>query len=344
MDDIPLIFDPVTGNYHRITPAAVKVLSFLDGTRTTEELIEFLSRHNPSRSEKVGKQVGSFLVTLEESGLLVGSQLPKKDAKKAAGGRFRGDMLMPRFVISKSLPKLLEPIASALRSGPLGLICGLFAAGAILGFAFAFHALFTSVPPITPKVGLAFACAGVIQIAIMFVHESAHALVAQVLKVPIRGLGVALLFYFMPLAYVDRTDAYRVRGRKGRVALALAGIMSDGWITGVAGLVAVNSDGLVQHVATYVVAMQMFGLVINLNPLFPSDGYSAIEASIGSVDTRGRAFTLLKSRVRRAELPAHLEHLSKRAKAAYTVYGLVSGAYVLGAAFSMLRGIATAVM
>lgn len=344
MDDIPLIFDPVTGNYHRITQAGVTVLSFLDGAHTKEDLIDLFSRSNPDRSEKVRKQVSAFIDTLGQSGLLVGSVLPPKDVKRASGSRFRGDMLMPRIVLTRSLPKILEPVAALLRQTPVGALAAFFAVGAVLGFGLAAHALFVTLPPVVPEPGRAFLYAGIVQLMLMFLHETAHALVAQVLRVPIRGLGVAMLFYFMPLAYVDRTDAYRVRGRGGRIALALAGIVSDGWTCGLAGVVAVSSDGIVQQVASYVVVMQLFGLMVNLNPLFQTDGHSAIEAAIGSVDTRGRAFALLKSVVRRTDLPAHLAQLSWRARAAYMAFGLVSLSYVLLAAFMVLRGLIVAVL
>ena len=75
----------------------------------------------------------------------------------------------------------------------------------------------------------------------ILIHETLHAVVAQYLRRPVRGLGVALLFYFMPLAYVDRTDAYRHRGRPGRVMLAVAGPLSDGIAGGCTALVLVTT-------------------------------------------------------------------------------------------------------
>ncbi|RCG30549.1 hypothetical protein DQ384_14680 [Sphaerisporangium album] len=337
MDDIPLIYDPVTGNYHRITRAGEVVLNFLDGTRSRDDLIQFFADHNRDRSDTVKRQLDGFLTSLADSGLLVGTDLPEKAPRP--GARVRTSMFMPRVIISRALPTLLEPLARVLRRVPAWILAGLAAAAALTGFAFGFHTLFTGVPPLTQIIGPAFIVATAAQLLLVLAHETSHALTAQVLGVPVRGLGVALLFYFMPVAYVDRTDAYRLRGRGGRVALALAGIASDGVFCGLTGLVALNSTGFVQHTAAFLLGMQLLGIVINLNPLLPSDGYTAIEAATGLVDARGRAFALLRNVASRKELPAHLANLSTRARITYMAYGLVSAAYICFLAYSVLHTI-----
>ncbi|WP_157849792.1 MULTISPECIES: hypothetical protein [Streptomyces] len=337
MDDIPLIFDPVTGNYHRITRASEVVLTFLDGTRSRDDLVEYFASRGRTGSEATfSRQLDSFLASLERSGLLEGSDLPEK----AGGGRVRTSMFMPRIVLTKSLPVVLEPVARLLRALPAWLLVAVAALAALAGYGFGFHTFFTETPPLKQSAGgPAFLTATGVMLLFVLVHETAHALVAQVLKVPIRGLGVALLFYFMPVAYVDRTDAYRVRERGGRVVLALAGILSDGVFCGLTGIAALRSEGLVQHTAALVLGMQLLMLVVNLNPLMPSDGYTALEAATGRTNARGRAFALLRSTVRRQPLPPHLENLAARARLAYLAYGLFSIAYVCFLAFSMFRTI-----
>lgn len=336
MDDIPLIFDPVTGNYHRITRASELVLTYLDGTRTRDDLVEFFSRADRARSQALSGQLDSFLATLEKSGLLEGSELPDKDGN---GGRVRTSMLMPRVVLTRSLPRVLEPLAVVLRALPAKLLVLLATLVALCGYSFGFHTFFTQLPPLQELAGPAFLIATGVMLVFVLVHESAHALVAQILRAPIRGLGVALLFYFMPVAYVDRTDAYRVRGRGGRVVLALAGILSDGLFCGLTGVVALNSDGMVQDTAAFLLGMQLFMVVINLNPLMPSDGYTALESASGLTNARGRAFSLLRHTVRRRPLPAHLAHLSGRARKGYMTYGIVSVAYVCFLAFAMFHAL-----
>ncbi|NUR91568.1 MAG: hypothetical protein HOY71_46480, partial [Nonomuraea sp.] len=258
MDDHPLVYDPVSGSYHRITRSARVVLAHLDGSRSREELLAFLSGKGGRREE-----LDAFLTSLENSGLLVGSE-PERPKK-----RIRTSMWMPRVILTRSLPRLLEPLAVALRRVNARLLVAIAALGALAGFPLGVYTLTHSPPPFEHVGGLAFVLAALLQLLSVFLHESAHALVAQVLRVPVRGLGVALLFYFLPLAFVDRTDAYRLRGRGGRVTLALAGVMSDGWLTGINAVVALNSTGFVQHTSLFLLGFQLVGLIINLNPLLP---------------------------------------------------------------------------
>ncbi|QWF82043.1 hypothetical protein [Amycolatopsis sp. CA-230715] len=324
MDDTPLIFDPVTGHYHRISPAAEVIVKHLDGSRTKADLVDFLSGGQSTRSAALERNLDPFLATLDKSGLLVGSALP--DGKRSSD-RTRSSMLMPRVVLTRSLPKLLEPVARVLRVLPVKYLAILLGLVSLAGYGYGMYALFGGTPPIAYVYVPAFLTATAVQLLVVLVHELSHAVVAQVLKVPVRGLGVALLFYFMPVAYVDRTDAYRLPGRGGRVALALAGITSDGIVCGLTGLTALTSTGFVQLSAIFLLSLQLLGLIVNINPLLPSDGYSAVEAATGLVDPRGRAFTVLKSVVRGRALPPYLASISRGAKASYFAYGVVCVAY-----------------
>ncbi|MFI6597069.1 hypothetical protein ACIBHX_12480 [Nonomuraea sp. NPDC050536] len=329
MDDHPLVYDPANGTYHRITRSAKVVLSHLDGTRTREELLAFLGERGGRREE-----LEAFLASLEQSGLLVGSQ---RDPEKKK--RIRTSMFMPRIILTRALPGLLEPPAAVLRRVDPRALVVLASLGALVGFPLGVYTLVHSPPPFEHLGGAPFIVAAILQLLSVVVHESAHALVAQVLRVPVRGLGVALLFYFLPLAFVDRTDAYRLRGRGGRVVLALAGVMSDGWLTGVNAVVALTAHGFVQHTSLFLLGFQLVGLVINLNPLLPSDGYTAIEVATGLVDPRGRAFTLLGNLVVPRPLPPYLTNLPRRARLAYLAYGLISTTYVCVLALSMLSAL-----
>ncbi|MFE5856859.1 hypothetical protein ACFQ61_27070 [Streptomyces sp. NPDC056500] len=336
MDDIPLIFDPVTGNYHRITRAGEVVLTFLDGTRTREDLVVLLSRADEARAEALTGQIDTFLAALDKSGLLEGSALPERPQES---GRVRTSMLMPRIVLTRSLPRLLEPLAAVLRRMPPKLLVLITAFCALVGYSFGFHTLFTAMPPAEDLAGPAFLIATGVMLLYVLMHESAHALVAQILGTPVRGLGVALLFYFVPVAYVDRTDAYRFRGRGGRVVLAMAGILSDGVFCGLSAVIALNSSGLLRDTAALLLGMQLLMLIVNLNPLMPSDGYTAIEAASGLTNARARAFSLLRHTIRRQELPAHLAQLSTAARRGHMAYGVFSVIYVCLLAYAMFHAV-----
>ena len=158
-------------------------------------------------------------------------------------------------------------------------------------------------------------------------HETAHALVCQILGVPIRAAGFALLLWVLPFAYVDRTDAYRVRSRRARVSLAMAGPLLDGCWMGIVAVVAVSRGGIA-IVASQVLALQAYTLLMNLNPVLASDGYSALEAGFGLVDPRGRALLLVRHLFTRSPLPPHLAVLRPGQRTAYLLYGLACAGYL----------------
>jgi putative peptide zinc metalloprotease protein len=157
-----------------------------------------------------------------------------------------------------------------------------------------------------------------------------------VLHVPVRAAGVALLFWLVPVAYVDRTDAYQIRGRGGRVALAVAGPLLDGAVMGVTAVAAVVWP---TAATAHLLVFQVFTLILNVNPLLPSDGYVAIEAATGLVDPRGRAYALLRCRLRRRPLPAHVAAMSPAARRAHLVYGVLCALYVLVIGWAVASGV-----
>lgn len=335
MNDVPLIFDPKSGVYHRVSRGGESLLQHLDGSRSLDDLVLALSKDDAS-SVRIRQQLESFLQSLEESGLLVGSIQAKPVNKDA---RVRRSMFMPRIVVSRSLPSLLEFPARLFRNRLRGTILSVFLAVAVVGFICGFSVLFSYGLPNMAQVGFPFLAAVVLQLILILFHETAHALVAQIFRTPVRGLGFALLFYFMPVAYVDRTDAYRLKEKSSRAAIALAGMVSDGIFTGVIALVALNSTGFIHHVSVILLALQFIGLLVNLNPLLPGDGYTALESVTGLIDVRGRSLAVLKCKVLRRPLPPYLANLSRSSIRGYFIYGLVCVLYVVILAIFALTNI-----
>ncbi len=59
----------------------------------------------------------------------------------------------------------------------------------------------------------------IIMILHLALHEIAHAIVTKAYGITIREAGIALLYYFIPVAYVDRTDTYRLKSKKAESIL-----------------------------------------------------------------------------------------------------------------------------
>ncbi|MGI5352481.1 PqqD family peptide modification chaperone [Streptomyces sp. CA-250714] len=339
MDDHPLLYDESSGIYHRLSRSAAGLVQRLDGSRSLDDIAGLMAARGTKTPEAARAELDRFVQNLYDSGLLDGSPTPQR--ARNAGRRGKRNQMMPRFVVSRTLlPRLLEPLAAVLRKLPGSALAGVHIAGGVLGTVLAVWALLAG-PSADPRPAhWTTLLALVLFLCQIVLHEAAHAMVAQILKVPVRGFGFALLFYFMPLAYVDRTDAYRLRSRAGRVVLALAGPVNDGWVAGITALVATTAHGPAATVAATMLVFQLFSVITNLNPLLPSDGYAALEAGMGTVDARGRAFGLLKHTLRRRPLPSHLAAMTPAARRLHLAYGALCTLYVLALAYVAVRGTA----
>jgi putative peptide zinc metalloprotease protein len=175
-------------------------------------------------------------------------------------------------------------------------------------------------------------------------HEGSHALLCQYFRVPVREMGVGLLLYFLPVAYVDRTDAYRLRSRWQRAMIALAGPASDLVWTGIYGVLVLQlSGGLLLETAHALLFFNLFLLVVNLNPILPTDGYAALEAAAGELNFRARAMAYLAHRISFTPLSSSLQGISTSRVLAYLAFVGVYLAYValllLSFGSALIRGI-----
>ncbi|MGY0232121.1 PqqD family peptide modification chaperone [Longispora urticae] len=329
MDDLPLAYDGGTGRYHRLSGAAVATLRLLDGTRSTEEVAGLLASARRQEPGTARAELDLFLGTLDRAGLLHGTAAPVAVPRRRSA-------LLPRFVVTRALPRLLEPVAAPLRTGRRAPVAmAVLAAAGTVGTVLGVTGFLAAARPPDPSV--AFGVAAVLLVLQVCLHEAAHALVCQVQRTPVRGAGFALLLWVLPVAFVDRTDAYRIRSRGGRLALTLSGPLCDGVCMGVTAALALTGHG--GDVAGHLLVFQTFALLLNVNPLLPGDGYVAVEVVFGLVDPRGRALALLGHAVRRRALPPHLASLPARTRLVLGVYGVACLGYLVLVAVATAKGL-----
>ena len=343
MDNQPMLFDSDSGKYHRLGAAAAFIVNQFDGVRSLPTIIEEL----PQDIDEAGaKRITSLVDNLRDKSLLVGSEPAPAAAVPAAPARTRrtrgrhtaqprqarhlkvekprrsGGWWLPRIIIARKYHRIVAPVVTLLQRLPAPALSWVFLALAACGYAAGAMALSSLAGGPRPRV-LVFVTAVAIQLVSILLHESWHAIVAGYLGTPIRGLGVALMFWAIPIAYVDRTDSYRVRSRRGLTMLALAGIFSDGVVCGLEAAIAWASTGTVRQVALTLCAFQLTMLVTNLNPLTQSDGVAAVEAATGSVNLRGRSMFVLRRVLTRQPLPPALAVMRPAVRWGYFIYGLL---------------------
>ncbi len=344
MDNQPMLFDSDSGKYHRLGAAAAFIVNQFDGVRSLPTIIEEL----PQDIDEAGaRRITGLVDNLREKSLLVGSEpAPPASAVPAAPARTRrvrgrhtaqprqarhlkvekprrsGGWWLPRIIIARKYHRIVAPIVTLLQRLPARALSWVFLALAVCGYAAGAMALSSLAGGPRPG-ALVLIMAVAIQLVSILLHESWHAIVAGYLGTPIRGLGVALMFWAIPIAYVDRTDSYRVRSRRGLTMLALAGIFSDGVVCGLEAAVAWASSGTARQVALTLCAFQLTMLITNLNPLTQSDGVAAVEAATGSVNLRGRSMFVLRRVLSRQPLPPALAVMRPAVRWGYFVYGLL---------------------
>mgnify|MGYP000380061236 CR=1 FL=1 len=343
MDNQPMLFDSDSGKYHRLGAAAAFIVNQFDGVRSLPTIIEEL----PQDIDEAGaKRITSLVDNLRDKSLLVGSEPAPAAAVPAAPARTRrsrgrhtaqprqarhlkverprrsGGWWLPRIIIARKYHRIVAPIVTLLQRLPARALSWVFLALAVCGYAAGAMALSSLAGGPRPG-ALVLITAVAIQLVSILLHESWHAIVAGYLGTPIRGLGVALMFWAIPIAYVDRTDSYRVRSRRGLTMLALAGIFSDGVVCGLEAAIAWASTGTVRQVALTLCAFQLTMLVTNLNPLTQSDGVAAVEAATGSVNLRGRSMFVLRRVLTRQPLPPALAVMRPAVRWGYFIYGLL---------------------
>ena len=343
MDNQPMLFDSDSGKYHRLGAAAAFIVNQFDGVRSLPTIIEEL----PQDIDEAGaKRITSLVDNLRDKSLLVGSEPAPAAAVPAAPARTRrtrgrdtaqprqarhlkverprrsGGWWLPRIIIARKYHRIVAPIVTLLQRLPARALSWVFLALAVCGYAAGAMVLSSLAGGPRPGV-LVVITAVVIQLVSILLHESWHAIVAGYLGTPIRGLGVALMFWAIPIAYVDRTDSYRVRSRRGLTMLALAGIFSDGVVCGLEAAIAWASTGTVRQVVLTLCAFQLTMLVTNLNPFTQSDGVAAVEAATGSVNLRGRSMFVLRRVLTRQPLPPALAATRPAVRWGYFIYGLL---------------------
>jgi putative peptide zinc metalloprotease protein len=160
-------------------------------------------------------------------------------------------------------------------------------------------------------------------------HETSHTLATSGVGIKIRDAGFAILYWILPVLYVDRTDAYRLRNPRQRAWIAITGPLWDATGAGITAVAAWCTSGGVAATLHALSLCQLLFLFSNLNPFLPSDGYHAVEALVGELNFRGRAFSVLLHQLRIRTLPPYLRRLSRKQQWFCCVYSLASAAYLV---------------
>ena len=140
---------------------------------------------------------------------------------------------------------------------------------------------------------------GLALMVVKLIHELGHAYVATAHRCRVPVLGVAFILG-TPLLYCDVTDAWRLKSRKARLQVDMAGILADVSVACVATFLwAFLPPGVIKHfLFSLATAGWVLSLTMNLNPFMKFDGYHIASDIIGIENMQDRAMTLGRWRLR----------------------------------------------
>jgi putative peptide zinc metalloprotease protein len=138
-----------------------------------------------------------------------------------------------------------------------------------------------------------------INMVMIFIHESAHALTTKHFGREVRR-GGAMIYYGMPAFFVDTVDIW-LEPKRRRVAVSWAGPHSELIVAGLCSLLAMgiaDPASLAGALLFKAAFLGYFSVFVNLNPLLELDGYFILSDWLGIPMLRQRSFAFI-----REELP-----------------------------------------
>lgn len=313
MDKATLLYDSRTKQYTRIGDTAAQILTLAselpEGT-TVGGLMEVLAEQNATTVDAVWEKAGPLFEDLDARGGLIDSAEPDKDSHAAEGFQ-----LIRRHAMIKNPARIMGPLAKLLVAVPAPVLAVL-AVGAV---GAAVVSLSLALPDLWAA-GIdqtSFVAAAVALIFTTFLHEAAHAALLVRYGVPPREAGVGMLFGFLPIAYVDRSDSYRIVERRRRVFVSLAGPLTDLVLAGAAAFAAQFATGFDQDLLHNLAILLTLIFFINLNPILPTDGAHVLEAATGQINVHSKAFGYVFGRFTRSQRGRISQPVTGRMKAWY---------------------------
>ncbi len=336
--------DTQTGRYFKLNEATVQIMQHLDGTRSSEELIQELNV-KPLVFQYVldqlvslqlletgavdnGKQVNTFLSRLKR--LFFQLVLLRKDI-------ITSDKLLTRIYRFLGLKYILQTWLMIIL---------------VILYIYAYFIYINNYNLLSSSINDLFVWHAdeVYYILIGFgiyllsniLHELSHGFVCKRFGGNIRAIGVGL-YYLQPVFYCDVTDAWFFSRRYQRIMTHAAGVLMELFL----GSLALCILPFVAHIHLLVVALTIVFLIagvftlFNLNPLIQLDGYYILADALGIANMRQRAFDFLFSSMRYILYRLHLKKSSpslynkrykKYEKLILIFYAILSIAYI----FSML--------
>lgn len=335
-----VLHDPLQGTFEKLSWVQAEILRRLRVPRSAERLCRQLA--DSTTINVAPDDLRLLCASAAQRGLTMDSRIAGADGwdGRRLRAAFDGPTGWFRKLIYFRVPllhpdALLEKTVGAVRHLGRPAALGVYLCGAVLGLGLLVQRfdLYVATFPYFFSVWGAVAF-GLTVASVKVVHEFSHAYVAKACGVRVPTMGVALILLF-PVAYADVTDSWRMRSRRRRLLISLAGVLAELVIAGLA-LVgwALSPDGIFRSICFVVSSVTLLStLLINLNPAMRYDGYYVLSDLLGIDNLQPRSFAVVRWLLRRGllgmRLPPPETNLSRRRAATLTLYALGAWTYRL---------------
>src|SRR5260370_31912869 len=168
-------------------------------------------------------------------------------------------------------------------------------------------------------------------LAVVVVHEFAHAYVSKHFGGRVNAMGFALI-YLTPALYTDTTEAVVMSSRYERFVVTFAGVWSELMICAMATIIWWGTPPAtpVHNGASFMMLITGFvSVLVNWNPLMKLDGYHMLCDLIDISDLKEKSTAFVSAWVKKfvCRLPFDFPYVPRRRRLGFAVYALLSSAY-----------------
>ncbi|MBR2364746.1 MAG: hypothetical protein IKA79_06055 [Lentisphaeria bacterium] len=276
--DPPLLFDPGTDAYYKVSEKSLKIISYMTEKYSSEEFCRLLAANGIITDVAEINRINSFL---RQNNLLI-PEYGEITSRQKMAAKIREQNFLLRFAgayLFFRLPPLrperfFEKCASfADFLVSKGMLC-LFLFPALAGYFLAARdpgLVKNTFADTLSWAGLAKYFLAIVLLKIL--HEAAHCIAAIHFRCRVRGIGLGFMLFY-PRLYTDTTDSWRLP-RKQRLLIDSAGIILELVTGGIAALLWYElPPGSFRSTMFYIFAVSTLStLLVNGNPLIRYDGY-----------------------------------------------------------------------
>ncbi|OQX91715.1 MAG: hypothetical protein B6D58_06660 [candidate division Zixibacteria bacterium 4484_95] len=321
-----IIKDPISGKFYRLKEREYFIANLFDGRNDVDTIAEKFSAEFNLKIN--AEQIEIFGKKLSDTGLVEKMEFASKPTGIGRKRSLLGKLLFikikafnPEKLVERTY-KLARPFYSKSAVKLYILLVILAAVTTIANYTdLKNQALRFFVPGIIPLVWVTI-------LFVTLLHEMSHTYSCRLQGGRVTDMGF-LLLYFQPCFYSNVSDAYLFPERKKRIAVTIAGIISQivVWALAVYIWRITSTDNIINSIAFIVIVLSFIGITFNLNPLLKLDGYYFLVDFWEIPNLRYKAFLFLRQKLLGLAPDEQRLQVTRREQKIFLYYGTAALIY-----------------